>query len=354
MANLHEILNRSEMFAGLGPRSLERLRSCLQPVVFQPGQFLCQEGTFGDSMYIILSGSVAVTTNMGWGQRELERLGPGSVCGEMALISDEVRSATVRVLERTECLQLGKASFNTLLDKDLSIAQQVAKVMTKRFSALLHRTSNELLGAYRALMFAIADLTEFRDPETGAHLERTRNYCVFLAEKLSGQARYKDRITHAFIDGIYHVSPLHDVGKVAIPDAILLKPARLEPEEFEVMKTHTTAGATAFDEVLRQSDTELFRMARRICLHHHERWNGTGYPSGLTGDDIPLESRIMAFADVYDALITKRVYKAAMTKEQTREEMRKSAGTQFDPFIAEVFLDNIDGFEEIYARSMDG
>ncbi len=301
-------------------------------------------------MYIIVSGRVSVSSDMGWGQRELERMGPGAVFGEMAPISNEVRSATVRALEKSECLQLGKASFGDLLDKDPSIAQQVAKVMTKRLSALVHKTSGELLGAYKALMFAIADLTESRDPETGAHLERTRNYCVRLAERLAGDGRFRDRITPPFIDGIYQVSPLHDVGKVAIPDAILLKPGRLDPAEFAVMKTHSTAGAGAFDKVLMQSDTEIFRMARRICLHHHERWDGTGYPLGLAGEAIPLESRIMAFADVYDALLSRRVYKPAMTKEATREEIRKSAGSQFDPYMAQIMLSNIGEFEEIHAR----
>lgn len=233
------------------------------------------------------------------------------------------------------------------------MAQQVAKVMTKRLSALLHRTSDELLGAYRALMFALANLTESRDPETGAHLERTRNYCVLLAEKLSRHARFKDRIRHPFIGGIYQVSPLHDVGKVAVPDVILSKPARLSPEEYEVMKTHTTAGAAAFEKVLKQSDTELFRMAHRICLHHHERWDGAGYPARLAGEDIPLESRIMALADVYDALLSKRVYKPVMSKQATREVILKAAGTQFDPYMTDAMLDSIQQFEDIHSRFQD-
>jgi len=351
--DLREILDRSELFAGLEPASLERLRGCLRRATFERGRIVCREGESGDSMYIVVSGGVAVTSDMGWGQRELERMSAGAVFGEMALISDEARSATVKALERTECLQLDRKGFHSLLDADPSLAQQVARFMTKRFSALVHRTSGELLGAYRALMFAIAGLTESRDPETGAHLERTRNYCVLLAEKLSSRARFKDAISRPFIDGIYQVSPLHDVGKVAVPDAVLLKPGRLDSAEFEIMKTHTTAGAAAFDKVLKQSDTEIFRMARRICLHHHERWDGTGYPGRLAGEDIPLEARIMAFADVYDALLSKRVYKPAMGMEETREEIRRSAGTQFDPDIAEVMLEGIGDFEEIHRRFGD-
>lgn len=350
MGSLREILDRSELFSGLGPESVARIAACLKPVVFEAGSCVCREGEAGDTMYIIVAGGVSVLSDMGWGQREIDRKEPGEVCGEMALISDEVRSATVKAVERTECLSLGKADFESLLDRDPAMAQSIAKLMTKRLSALVHQTSNELLGAYRALTFAIADLAESRDPETGAHLERTRNYCVLLAERLSRSARYKDAVSKSFIEGIYRVSPLHDVGKVAVADAVLLKPGRLSPEEFEVMKTHTTAGAGAFKKVLQQSDSELFRMAYRICLHHHERWDGSGYPQGLAGEAIPLEARIMALADVYDALLSKRVYKPPMTPEATREEIRKAAGTQFDPFIAGIFLENIGQFEAIHAK----
>jgi HD-GYP domain-containing protein (c-di-GMP phosphodiesterase class II) len=350
MSNLNEILNGSELFAKLGPVSVERIIERLERVVFEQGTTIIHEGRPGDSMFIIVTGKVTVTTDMGWGQRELERKGPGSVFGEMALISDEPRSASVRALERTECLALGKGDFDFLLDQDPSIAQRVAKVMTSRLSALVHQTSNELLGAYRSVMFAIADLTDSRDPETGAHLERTRNYCVLLAEQLSRNSRFRDLIPESFIEGIFQVSPLHDVGKVAIPDSILLKADRLTPQEFEVMKTHSRAGAAAFDKVLGQSDAELFRMAHRICLHHHERWDGTGYPEGLAGDAIPLEARIMACADVYDAMLSRRPYKSPMSQPEAREEIGRAAGTQFDPSIAEVMLENIEAFEAIRAK----
>ena len=349
MTNLIEALRRSELFSGLDTISVNRIYTCLESVVFQKDEYLCKEGEAGHTMYILVDGKVSVSSDMGWGQRELEQKGPGAVCGEMALISNEVRSATVRAIERTECLQLGKASFNSLLDQDSSIARHVAMVMTKRMSAMVHRTSAELLAAYRALLFAVADLTESRDLETGAHLERTRNYCVLLAELLSRDSRFSDRVLRPFIEGIYQVSPLHDIGKVAVPDSILLKPSRLSAEEFEIMKTHTTAGATAFDKVLKQSDAELFRMARRVCLHHHERWDGSGYPHGLAGEDIPLEARIMAFADVYDAMLSKRVYKPAMSLEAARAEIGRAAGSQFDPVMAGIMLDNIERFEEIHA-----
>ncbi len=351
--NLKEILDRSEMFSGLSRESVERIARHFRKVEFERGSTIIREGETGDSMFVIVKGSVSVLRDMGWGEREINRMGVNEAFGEMALISREERSATIRALVPTECLQLDHGDFAGILDQDPAFAQRIAKVLTKRLSALTKRTSNELLGAYRALTFAIADLTDSRDPETGVHVERTRNYCVLLAEKLSEDPRYRSTITHGFIESLFHAAPLHDVGKVAVPDAVLLKPGRLTPEEYEIMKSHAKAGADVFDKVLQQCDTELFRVAYRICMHHHEKWDGTGYPTRLAGEAIPLEARIMAFADVYDALLSKRVYKPPMTKEETREEIGRSSGTFFDPRMTEVMLENIRLFEDIHDRFKD-
>ena len=351
--NLNVVLKRSELFSHITEDSVDLVNSHFRNVVFEEGSVICREGDAGSSMFVILSGKVSVLRDMGWGERELGIMQSPDVFGEMALLTDEARSATVVALEKTECLQLDSESFDTLLDQDPVFAQQVAKFMTKRFSELTKKTSDELLGAYRALMFAVADLTDSRDPETGAHLERTRNYCVVLADKLSNHPDFKNKISQSFIESIYHVSPLHDVGKVAVPDSILLKPGRLSDVEYEIMKKHTTAGADAFYKVLEQCDTELFRMAYRLCLHHHEKWDGTGYPMKLSGDDIPLEARIMACADVYDALCSKRVYKSAMSKKEALEIIKNSSGTFFDPRIIEVMIENISLFEEIHDKYDD-
>jgi response regulator RpfG family c-di-GMP phosphodiesterase len=353
MPDLRELLSQIELFVDLNQESIDRIVRHLKKVVFEKDRVVCREGDAGDSMFMIVSGNVSVLKDMGWGQRELKRIGPNETFGEMALISKETRSATVKALERTECLKLDQERFSDLLDQDALFAQRVAKVLTKRLSALDKQTSDELLGAYRALMFALADLTDSRDPETGAHLERTRNYCILLAEKLAAHPRYRNAMRPDFVDEIYNVSPLHDIGKVAIPDAILLKPGRLTPDEYEIMKTHTTAGATAFEKVLAQCDAEVFRMAHRICLHHHEKWDGTGYPLRLSGDAIPLEARIMAVADIYDALLSKRVYKLPMSYEATLAEIRTSSGTFFDPVIADIVLDNIRLFETIHRKFQD-
>lgn len=353
MIDVRAILAKSDLFSGLSDASLERVAGHLSEVRFSANEVICREGHAGETMYIIIEGLVSVSSDMGWGQRELAQKGPGEVFGEMALISNDVRSATVRSVTETVCLQLDSENFDALLDKDPLLAQRIAKIMTRRYSSLVHRTSGELVEAYRALIFALANMTETRDPETGAHLERTRNYCVLLAEELSASGRFRDSITIPFIDGIFQAAPLHDIGKVAIPDMILFKPNSLAPIEFDEMKKHTTFGATMMEKVIQKTGSDLFRMAYNICLYHHERWDGTGYPSGLKGDEIPVEARIMALADVYDALLSKRVYKTPLSMEEAAKRIRDGAGTQFDPFMVDVMLNRIGSFEGIYLKYQD-
>ena len=188
-------------------------------------------------------------------------------------------------------------------------------------------------------IFALAKLAESRDPETGAHLERVRNYCRALAKYLQTLPKFADAINDEYVDLIYRTSPLHDIGKVAIPDCILLKPGRLTADEFEVMKTHTVRGAETIDSLLDEfPNTRFLQIARNIILSHHEKWNGNGYPRGLVGEEIPLCGRIMAVADVYDALTSKRVYKDAFSHDRAKSMIVKDAGTHFDPDVVNAFL----------------
>jgi putative two-component system response regulator len=204
----------------------------------------------------------------------------------------------------------------------------------------------KLLGAERLLsletraltIFALAKLTESRDPETGSHLERVQNYTRLLAQELALQSPYAAEITGSFIRTIHETSPLHDIGKVAIPDCVLLKPGRLNDEEFAVMKNHTTLGAKTLQAALTQHpQAEFLQMASQIALTHHERFDGTGYPQGLKGREIPLAGRIMAVADVYDALTSKRVYKAAYDHLVASSIIREGSGHHFDPQLVEAF-----------------
>jgi putative two-component system response regulator len=188
-------------------------------------------------------------------------------------------------------------------------------------------------------IFAMAKLVESRDWETGAHLERMRRYARVLAEHLLGWPEFHKQMDADYVRLIYLTSPLHDIGKIGIPDAVLLKPTRLNDTEFEIMKRHTVIGAQTLEAALREHpEARFLSMARDIALTHHENFDGSGYPNGLAGDDIPLCGRIVALADVYDALTTKRVYKDAYSHEVAKSMILEEAGRHFDPRMVDAFI----------------
>jgi putative two-component system response regulator len=202
-------------------------------------------------------------------------------------------------------------------------------------------------------MVALGSLAETRDNETGNHIRRTQYYIKILAESLRDHPRFREHLSGSTIELLYKSAPLHDIGKVGIPDSILKKPEKLDPEEFEIMKTHTILGRDAIIAAEKRLDspTSFLSLAREIAWSHDEKWDGSGYPRGLSGDDIPLPGRLMAIPDVYDALISQRVYKRAFTHEAALEIIEKGAGAQFDPDVASAFLGIADRFREI-ARSL--
>lgn len=345
---IYDFIATSDLFAELNRKSTEQVARRMRTARYAKDEIICNEGDAGNRMYIIVAGEVVILKDMGWGQRELQRMHSGETFGEMALISKERRSATVKAVAKTLCLQFDQKDFDELLDQDPHFAQRVAQLLNRRLADLGDESSRDLLKSYRALIFSLAGLAESRDPETGAHLERTRGYCTLLADLLLRDEMYDEIVHPSFVDGINYVSPLHDIGKVAIPDSILLKPGKLTDEEFEVMKTHSTAGAMALKRVIEQSDQEVFQMAYRVCLHHHEKWDGTGYPIGFAGKDIPIEARIMAVADVFDALLSKRVYKPQRNFDEAIDIMVESSGSHFDPVLIDTFYGNRAQFESIY------
>ncbi len=188
-------------------------------------------------------------------------------------------------------------------------------------------------------IFALAKLAESRDSDTGAHLERVRNYCRALSVELARQPRFSHEIDAEFVRLVYSTSPLHDIGKVGIPDCVLLKNGLFNDAEYAEMKTHAELGARTLDAALAQfPQAKFLRMARDIAATHHERWDGTGYPRGLAGESIPLCGRIVALADVYDALTSRRVYKEAFTHDLARSMIVSGSGSHFDPDIVNAFL----------------
>ncbi|MCJ7603077.1 MAG: response regulator [Desulfobulbaceae bacterium] len=204
------------------------------------------------------------------------------------------------------------------------------------------------------VIFSLAKLAESRDPETGNHLERIRFYSKELAEVI-GRSDSTQEIDRLFIDNIFLTSPLHDIGKVGIPDAILLKPGKFNNEEFEIMKTHSRIGFDTINEAYKKyPKADYLKMSAEIALSHHEKFNGAGYPDGLSGNDIPLAARIVALSDVYDALVNKRVYKDRFTHDMAKSIIIKDKGTHFDPMVVDAFLSREERFIEIFKQFDDG
>lgn len=197
-------------------------------------------------------------------------------------------------------------------------------------------------------IFSLAKLAQSRDDDTGSHLERVQEYCKELSLELQKTPKYQSVIDDRFVKNIFHASPLHDIGKVGIPDSILLKNGRLTPEEFDEMKKHTTIGAETLKEVNQKFGQNAFiEMGLVIAEKHHEKWDGTGYPFGISGEEIPLPARIMALADVYDALRAKRVYKEPFSHEKSRDIILEGRGTHFDPDIVDAFMAINEKFNDI-------
>jgi putative two-component system response regulator len=204
------------------------------------------------------------------------------------------------------------------------------------------RRSNETIKKIQgASVFALARLVESRDGETGYHLRRLQNYCRALCMRLAQRQRYREAMTDQFVEDLVQCSVLHDVGKVAIPDNILFYPGRFSEAEFEIMKRHAVAGGKALEDAATEvgEGANFLLIGRDVAYYHHERWDGTGYPFGLQEEKIPLSARIVALADVYDALTTKRRYKRAFSHEEALQEIGSGRGKHFDPEVVDAFLD---------------
>jgi len=215
-------------------------------------------------------------------------------------------------------------------------------------SARVRQQVAEIASAQIGAIFAMSKLAESRDPETGEHLERMREYCRLLAQVLSKHDKYSAVIDRNFIDNIYSASPLHDIGKVGVPDAILTKPGKLTDEDWVIMKTHPLIGAETLREVDREHPGNSFiKIGIEIAEAHHEKWDGSGYPHGLKGEAIPLPARILALGDVFDALSSRRCYKEAFPNEKVVEIILAGSGQHFDPDVVDAFLEVQDEFVRV-------
>jgi putative two-component system response regulator len=232
------------------------------------------------------------------------------------------------VLARVATQLTLKAAADFLRDKNKYLETEVSK------------RTREVQVVQDVTIMAMASLAETRDNETGNHIRRTQNYVRALAKKLQAHPIYGPQLDEATVEMLYKSAPLHDIGKVGIPDAILLKPGKLTAEEFTVMKTHTTLGRDAIlaAEKLLDAPSSFLKLAREIAHFHQEKWDGSGYPEGLAGESIPLSARLMAVADVYDALISRRVYKPPFPHDKAVAIIREGRDKHFDPHIVDAFL----------------
>lgn len=221
-----------------------------------------------------------------------------------------------------------KASADFLRDNNLFLEQEV------------RRRTREIEATQDVTITALASLAETRDPETGNHIRRTQHYVKLLAQRLREHPDFAGRLDEQTIELLYKSAPLHDIGKVGIPDYILLKPGRFEPQEFEIMKMHTILGRDAIEQAERELGMEVpfLTFAKEIAYCHQEKWDGSGYPQGLAGEAIPVSARLMALADVYDALISRRVYKAPMKHDEAVEIIKTGRGSHFAPNVVDAFL----------------
>lgn len=203
-----------------------------------------------------------------------------------------------------------------------------------------------------SVIIGMANLIESRDGSTGKHVKNTQNYVRMIAQELLSRGLFPEELTPSYIEDLCKAAPLHDVGKIKIPDAILQKPGKLTPEEFDTMKLHTTHSRKIIQTIIGDIEDEHYvRLVEDIALYHHERWDGTGYPAGLTGNNIPLSARIMAVADVFDALYEERCYKPPIRPvERIMQIMSEGRGTQFDPVIIDVFIEMLPQLKEVISH----
>ena len=255
--------------------------------------------------------------------------------GVVDYISKPIESTVL--LARIKNQLIVKQAYDFLNNKNSYLETEVARRMAE----------NQMI--QEVSIRALAHLAEIRDPETGDHILRTQSYIQVLAKKLQGHPKFCETITDQFIDLLTRSAPLHDIGKVGIPDHILLKPGKLTEQEWTIMKTHAELGSRAIVSAERdvKQSVEFLTQAKEVAHWHHERWDGSGYPDGLCGCDIPTSARLMTVADVFDALISQRVYKPAYTFEKAKDIIIAVRGRQFDPDITDAFLSTFDDFVAI-------
>lgn len=265
---------------------------------------------------------------------------------------------------KTECFEAGAIDYITKPYNSLEIKERIKtriklieanQILSKQKNVLeemIRLKTDEIIRTRDAAMIAVSSLVETRDSDTGEHINRTQKFVLVIAETLNILHKYPDILNEEYILELERASTLHDIGKIGIPDYVLLKPGKLTDEEFEIIKKHPRIGYNALKKAsLELGDNLFFNIACDIALYHHEKWNGRGYPEGLSGDDIPLSARIMALSDVYDALTSERVYKKRFSHQKAMEIIKGDKGVHFDPNVVDAFLISEKLFEKTAFQS---
>lgn len=334
-----EILGKVQLFEPLSPDQLERLSAGATRVEVPAGRPVFLEGQEGGSLFVLIEGLVRIV-RANDPSTTLTTIKPGVAFGELAVLNSAPRSASAIAIDASELLEISKDAVDAILDDDpllarkmlgalaasLTVAREAVVQQNRVLDDKVRSRTAELRETQLEVIRRLGRAAEFRDDDTGLHITRMSRFCARLAEAAG--------MEEADVELLLQAAPMHDIGKIGIPDGILLKPGKLDPDEFELMKTHTTIGA----ELLSGSNSALMQLAQEIALNHHEKWNGRGYPRGLSGEDIPFVSRIVSICDVFDALTSSRPYKEAWPAQEAFDFVTEQAGVSFDPHLVELFI----------------
>jgi response regulator RpfG family c-di-GMP phosphodiesterase len=327
------------MLSTLPPEALSELAQRAHRRQFRSGEIVFNEGDHGNSLFVVRRGTLKVVRPTYDDRLVLARLEPGQAFGELAVLNASPRTASVIAIEDCETIEIAKDDIDGVLDKyamatrrmlgalarSLTLAKEEVARQNNTLELAVRERTAELRETQLEVVRRLSHAAESRDHETGVHITRMSRMCSRLALAAGATPMEAELLLQA--------APMHDVGKIAIPDRILRKPGKLEPDEWEIMKSHTAIGA----ELLAGSRSPVVQLGEAIALTHHERWDGTGYPRGLRGEEIPFPARVVAVCDVFDALISDRPYKRAWTVDQALEEIKGERGGHFEPRLVDAF-----------------
>jgi putative two-component system response regulator len=333
-------LRASEVLGCLPAEALGKLAERARPRRYGAGETVFEEGGPGDSMHLVQTGALEVWRTEGVERYVLSRLVPGHAFGELAVLDRTPRTATVVAVEASETVEIAAEDLDRVLAEHPAAVRRMLGVLARllidekelviRDNWMLERRVRERTADLRSsqleIVHRLGQVAESRDPETGRHITRMSRVCAHLGKAIG--------LPPAECETLLHAAPMHDIGKVGVPDSILHKAGPLDDGERDRMRLHTTVGA----EILSSSRSPIVQMAETIALTHHERWDGSGYPRGLRGEEIPLVGRICAVGDVFDALISARPYKRAWSIEEALAELQRQAGVLLDPDLVAALV----------------